>query len=105
MRKTTKAILGVVSGVALTIGTATAAPPNLPDTSSSNATKEASVTKANKLPGAKVKVKEGAKAGQQSETTLKSVKIKESAKTGRADGAVSMGAPTVKTNKGDKTGQ
>jgi hypothetical protein len=52
-----------------------------------------------------VKVKEGAIAGQQSETTLKSVKIKESAKTGRADGAVSMGAPTVKTNKGDKTGQ
>jgi hypothetical protein len=83
MRKTTKAILGVVSGVALTIGTAAAAPPNPPDTNSSKVTKEAPATKVKKLPGSESKIKEGTKPGNQADKSLKSMKVKENAKPGQ----------------------
>jgi len=97
MRKTTKGILGIISGVTLAIGTAAAAPPNLPDTNSPKA------TETNKLPGAKVTTKEGAKPGKPvAGSTDRSVKAK---------GGVTASKPTsisgersVKAKEGAKSG-
>jgi hypothetical protein len=95
MRKTMKGILGVVSGVALAIGTATAAPVTQAEKGSSTVSTEATAPVGKVVPGAKVKVKEGAQAGDAVKVKRSpSVKVKEGTTPGKPM-TMTAGKPTT----------